>query len=36
MESMKKDNSIVLFHQKEVRRHWDEKRALVFFDLNYG
>jgi len=25
---MKKENSIVLFHQKKVRRHWDEEQNL--------
>jgi hypothetical protein len=27
----KKDNSIILFHEKKVRRHWDEKKELWFF-----
>jgi len=28
-----KDNSIVLFHEKQVRRHWDEERELWFFSI---
>ncbi len=30
---MKKDNSIILFHQKEVRRAWDEKKELWYFSI---
>ena len=30
---MKKENSIVLFHQKEVRRHWDEEKELWYFSV---
>jgi len=30
---MKKDNSIVLFHQKQVRRHWDEQKELWYFSI---
>ncbi len=30
---MKKDNSIILFNQKQVRRHWDEKNELWFFSI---
>lgn len=29
----KKDNSIVLFHQKRVRRHWDEDKELWYFSI---
>lgn len=29
----KKDNSIVLFHEKQVRRHWDEKNELWYFSI---
>jgi hypothetical protein len=30
---MKKDNSIILFNQKEVRRHWDDKQELWYFSV---
>ncbi|MDP3988884.1 MAG: BRO family protein [bacterium] len=30
---MKKENSIILFHQKEVRRHWDDERELWYFSV---
>lgn len=30
---MKKDASIILFHQKKVRRHWDEKQELWYFSI---
>ena len=30
---MKKDNSIILFHQKEVRRHWDVKKEFWYFSI---
>ena len=30
---MKKDNSIILFNQKQVRRHWDEENELWFFSI---
>lgn len=30
---MKKDNSIVIFHQKSVRRHWDEEREQWYFSV---
>ncbi len=30
---MKKENSIVLFHQKQVRRHWDEEQELWYFSV---
>ncbi|PKL80856.1 MAG: hypothetical protein CVV25_02765 [Ignavibacteriae bacterium HGW-Ignavibacteriae-4] len=30
---MKKDNSIVLFHEKQVRRHWDEEKELWYFSV---
>ncbi|MFH1610353.1 MAG: BRO family protein [Patescibacteria group bacterium] len=29
----KKDTSIVLFHEKQVRRHWDEDKELWFFSV---
>ena len=29
----KKDNSIVLFHKKQVRRHWDEDKELWYFSI---
>ena len=30
---MKKDNSIVLFKQKQVRRYWNEKNELWYFSI---
>jgi len=30
---MKKENSIILFHQKEVRRHFDEENELWYFSV---
>lgn len=30
---MKKEKSIILFHQKEVRRHWDEEKELWYFSV---
>jgi len=30
---MKKDNSIILFNQKQVRRHWDEEQELWYFSV---
>ena len=30
---MKKENSIILFHQKEVRRHWDEEKEFWYFSV---
>jgi len=30
---MTKENAIVLFHQKQVRRHWDEKEELWYFSM---
>lgn len=30
---MKKENSIILFHQKEVRRYWDEEKELWYFSV---
>ncbi|MBT4287425.1 MAG: hypothetical protein HOD92_08795 [Deltaproteobacteria bacterium] len=30
---MKKENSIILFNQKEVRRHWDEENEQWFFSI---
>jgi len=29
----KKDNSIVLFHEKQVRRFWDEDKELWYFSI---
>ena len=29
----KKDNSIVLFHEKQVRRHWDEDKEFWYFSI---
>lgn len=30
---MKKDNSIIIFNQKEVRRHWDAEKELWYFSV---
>jgi len=30
---MKKENSIIIFNQKEVRRHWDEEKELWYFSV---
>ncbi len=30
---MQKENSIVLFNQKQVRRHWDEEKELWYFSI---
>lgn len=30
---MQKENSIVLFNQKQVRRHWDEEKELWYFSV---
>ena len=30
---MKKENSIIIFHQKEVRRHWDEEKEIWYFSV---
>lgn len=30
---MKKDNSIILFHQKQVRRIWNEEKELWYFSI---
>jgi len=30
---MKKKNSIILFHKKQVRRHWDEDKELWYFSI---
>jgi len=30
---MNKENTIVLFHQKQVRRHWDEEEELWYFSV---
>ncbi|MBT3817184.1 MAG: Bro-N domain-containing protein, partial [Candidatus Magasanikbacteria bacterium] len=29
----KKETSIALFHEKQVRRHWDEEKELWFFSI---
>lgn len=29
----KKDNSIILFHEKQVRRHWDEDKEFWYFPV---
>lgn len=29
----KKDNSIVLFHKKQIRRHWNEDKELWYFSI---
>ncbi|MDQ6987213.1 MAG: hypothetical protein Q9M25_05380, partial [Mariprofundaceae bacterium] len=30
---MTKENAVVLFHQKTVRRHWDEEKELWYFSV---
>jgi len=30
---MKKDNSIILFNQKQIRRQWDEENEFWFFSI---
>ena len=30
---IKKDNSIVLFYKKQVRRHWDKENELWYFSI---
>jgi DNA-damage-inducible protein D len=30
---MKKDNSIIIFNQKQVRRSWDEEKELWYFSV---
>lgn len=30
---MNKQNSIIIFNQKEVRRHWDEEKELWYFSI---
>jgi hypothetical protein len=30
---MKKENSIIIFNQKEVRRQWDEDKELWYFSI---
>lgn len=30
---IKKDSSIILFHEKQVRRHWDEDKEEWFFSI---
>ena len=29
----KKNNSIIIFNKKQVRRHWDEKKELWYFSI---
>ena len=29
----KKDNTIILFNEKQVRRHWDEDKELWYFSI---
>jgi len=29
----KKDNSIILFHEKQVRRHWDDENEIWYFSI---
>ena len=29
----KKDKSTILFHKKQVRRHWDDEKELWFFSI---
>jgi len=29
----KKDNTIILFNEKQVRRHWDEDKELWYFSV---
>ena len=31
--SMKKDSSIILFQQNQVRRHWDEEKEFWYFSI---
>lgn len=33
MVMTKKDQSIVLFHEKQVRRHWNDKKELWYFSV---
>jgi len=30
---MKKENSLILFNKKNIRRHWDEEKELWFFSV---
>ena len=30
---MRKSNSIILFQQKQVRRHWNEKQEFWYFSI---
>ena len=30
---MKKENSIILFNQKKVRRHWDDNKEQWYFSI---
>lgn len=30
---MKKENSIILFNQRKVRRHWNEEKELWYFSI---
>jgi len=31
--TMKKENSIILFREKQVRRIWDEEKELWYFSI---
>jgi len=33
MAKTKQNHSIILFNQKQVRRHWDEKKELWYFSI---
>jgi hypothetical protein len=33
IKKTKKNNSIVLFHENQVRRHWDEEKELWYFSI---
>ena len=30
---MKKSNSVILFNQSQIRRHWDEEKELWYFAI---
>jgi len=33
LHNMKKEKSVALFHQKTVRRHWDEEKEMWYFSV---
>jgi len=33
LHTMKKTSSIILFKQKQIRRHWDEEKELWYFSI---